>query len=216
MHQEHLMKGHNTTEQGCGFKCLSWTAVIVGTLVGLGLSFLLSLFGMAIGLAAYTTSPEGITTLVVSGFIGMAIGIMIVMFVAGWVSGFLGRPYCINCNLGVLYGFTTWSLAIVLSVILSSNMGQFMAMQYSAFTNPNSIALKISSQHNAESEPAVTTRSVSSRGAERTQVVVNDEKAAKALGKTLLLVFLLFFVGALTSSYGGYVGMNAARRKMNP
>lgn len=197
----------------CCTKSLSWTAVITGALVGIGLSFLLNLFSVAIGLTAYTTSSEGQTALAVGGFFGMAIGIMAVMFTSGWVSGYLGRRhYCqcvpgatckCNCNVGVLYGFTTWVLALILTVLLASSVSQFTSMQYESIKNTNGVAVKVSSQPGTPviaAQPAAPAKATGARAA-------SEEAASKELGKDLFLVFLLFFVGAITSSFGGYVGM---------
>ncbi|HVY53836.1 MAG TPA: hypothetical protein VHA13_04890, partial [Gammaproteobacteria bacterium] len=52
-------------------KRLSWTAVIAGALVGIGLSFLLNIFSISIGLTLIKTSAEGAVSLALGGFIGL-------------------------------------------------------------------------------------------------------------------------------------------------
>ena len=117
-------------EQGahlhCHWKRLSWTAVIVGALVGVGLTFLLALFSAAIGLSAFSMDSTGATTLAVGGFIGVVIGILVSMFLAGWVAGYLGRPYAMGRNLGVLYGFTAWCLALLLTASFAGPIGRYV------------------------------------------------------------------------------------------
>lgn len=229
MNREPLVTGQNVSCHTGQFKCLSWSAIIAGAFVAIGLGFLLNLFGIAIGLTAYTTTPEGVTTLAVGGYIGMAIGVLVVMFVAGWVSGFLGYcAGCVHCNIGALYGFVTWSLALILTILLTSSVGQFTAIQYEALTNPNSSAMRMSSMpsmnvnsnaqsvaSNAQMASSSNAMASNNKGNSSNTAQTNDEKAAKTLGKSLLLVFLLFFVGAIICCYGGYVGMDAGIRKRN-
>jgi hypothetical protein len=69
--------------------------------VGVGLSFLLNLFSIAIGLSLVTTSKEGIASLAIGGFLGLVISAIAAMFVAGTTSGYLGRSCCAKRNLGV-------------------------------------------------------------------------------------------------------------------
>jgi len=203
-------KEDNMHDHYCNVNCLSWTAIFAGALAAVGLSFLLNLFGVAIGLSVYSTSKAGIATLAIGEFFGMAIGIMVVMFFAGWLSGYLGRAHCINRHFGTLYGFTTWCLALVLSSVLVTHFGDFVNKQHNAFINANETVLKMASNASASkisdkiSVNANTktdlTQVLSSQGKEKEQV-------ANATGKSLLLTFLLFFVGAITCCYGGYVGM---------
>lgn len=185
--------------ESCSFKCLSWTAVVAGALVGIGLTFLLNLFGVAIGLTAYSTSIEGTTSLAIGGFIGMAIGIMASMFVSGWVSGYLGRKTCLYPHLGVLYGFSSWSLSLIIMVVLAGSASEFMTMQYDKVTNPSILLNKISS--------TTSTMTVTEQTKNTTVATINNEKAAKMVGKSLFLIFILFFIGAITSAFGGYIGM---------
>lgn len=201
-------KESNVHDHYCNVNCLSWTAIFAGTLIAVGLSFLLNLFGVAIGLSAYTTSTVGITTLAIGEFFGMAIGIMVIMFFAGWVSGYLGRVHCVNRHFGTLYGLTTWCLTLVLSAVLVSHFGDFVNKQHSAFINANETVLKMS-PNAAASKSSVETaiHTVAKMNTTQDSSRHDKEQAANTMGKSLLLMFLLFFVGAITCSYGGYVGM---------
>jgi len=192
----------------CNINCLSWKAIYAGTLIAVGLSFLLNLFSVAIGLSAYTTSKTGIETLAIGEFFGMAIGIMVVMFFAGWVSGYLGKAHCINRHFGTLYGLTTWCLALAVSAVLVTYFGDYVNKQHNAFINPNETVLKMASNAAASKNSVeVTARSDTKTDAAQMSSRQDKEKAANTMGKSMLLTFLLFFVGALTCSYGGYVGM---------
>lgn len=180
-------------------KCFSWSAILIGTLVGLGLSFLLNVFSIAIGLTAFTLK-ESATVFAVGGFIGFAIGVFAAMFVAGFTAGHLARPYCLKRNLGVLYGFATWSLILVFSILLSAPVAKFVT-SYSYFITDNSV--NIVRTMNA---PAVTTAATTTPEANKA-VAVDAEKSANDIGKAGLAVFFLFFLGAFASSLGGYYGV---------
>jgi pheromone shutdown protein TraB len=97
MHNEQILMEKN--EKYCSTKCISWTSIVVGALIALGLTFLLNLFSTAIGLSAYKLSG-GSSLFAIGGFLGFAIGIVATMFAAGWLAGYLGRSYCYNKNLG--------------------------------------------------------------------------------------------------------------------
>lgn len=183
-------------------KPISWTAVITGALVGIGLSFLLNLFSVAIGLSMVTTTKEGITSLAIGGFIGLLIGTIVSMFVAGFTAGFLGRLHCLKHNLGVIYGFTSWCLALILTVLLASSMANYV----SSYTNlvTHSATPTTAVIINNETAPAISTLS----STHHTDVVVNAQEATNTLGISALFIFILFFVGAAASCFGGHYGMS--------
>lgn len=183
----------------CHVRRLSWTAVIAGALIGLGLSFLLNLFSVAIGLSVVTKTHEGVVTLAVGGFIGLIIGAVVSMFVAGFAAGFLGRPYCIKRNLGVLYGFTTWCFSLILMVLLSSSMGRYIHSYSDFISNPKTT---IFTTHKVESVATVpsTTSNITT--------TIDEKKTAKSLEYSALLIFVLFFISGLASCFGGHYGMS--------
>ena len=78
------------------FKRISWTAIFVGAIVGMGLSFLLNLFGIAIGLSAFIVGSDDVIILAVGGIIGIMIGLIVSMLAAGYAAGYLSRFYCHN------------------------------------------------------------------------------------------------------------------------
>lgn len=208
-----MMDQHNTVlhppfqEHCCGIKCISWSAIVAGALVGLGLSFLLHLFGIAIGLSAFTTSKEGIIALAVGGFIGLAIGGVVTMFFAGWVAGYLGRTCCGNRHCGALYGLITWCLSLVLTVLLAAQVGQFMSTRAHALSHPTSTVMLAGTHDNASTLSLTNSADVSAQSTSTQITVVDAEKAANNLGKSLFLTFILFFIGAVSSCFGGYCGL---------
>ena len=76
----------------CHWKRFSWTAVIVGGLVGLGLIFLLCLFSTVIGLSAFSMNAEGMVTIAVAVLLG---SLLAYWYVCGRLgSGVFRSPYC--------------------------------------------------------------------------------------------------------------------------
>lgn len=186
----------------CHVKCMSWTALIVGALVGIGLSFLLNLFSVAIGLSAFTLSQDGLVTLAIGGFIGLLIGGIVSMFVAGFTAGYLGRPYCAKRNLGVVYGFGTWCLMLILSVFLTAPLGRFVSNYTAAVANNQKVTeIIVTKMPNNEAGVQASTHN----GA--TQVAVDPEKAANSMGMAAFIIFVIFFIGALACCFGGHAGM---------
>lgn len=187
-----------TGQERYSFKCISWSAIVVGALVGVGLTFLLSLFGVSIGLSLVTISNTGMISLAIGGFIGLLISTFIAMFVAGTAAGYLGRSHCVKRNLGVVYGFTAWCLAFILSVLLASHVMHYVSNYANFITNQATVSTTQNSNM-----PAVTTGQQS----DNTVVVLNTQKATNTLGYVSFLIFILFAVGALASCFGGYFGM---------
>jgi uncharacterized membrane protein len=194
--------------KSCG-GCLSWRAILAGALVAIGLSFLLNLFGVGIGLSAFAISDTKTEALALAfgGYIAMVVSVMIAMFVAGWVAGFIAHPKCPSGCHGILYGFLTWCLALILSIFLVSSMGRFMSYQYNALSNANVTNITMTSN---DASPLVS----ANVGKEHTTVAVSDEKA-KEMSKSVFLLFLLFFAGALSACFGGYSAVKRCGRICN-
>lgn len=186
----------------------SWSAVFVGTLVAIGLSFLFQLLGLSLGLAALK-DKEGITALAITGFIGMLVATFITMFIAGWVSGSLGRVYgwFSRCR-GMLYGFATWCLSLVVMVIFTSHINLFVSSSYNAMINKNPDLAKMetttSTTPSTTSTTARNTEASSTKGGATGGVT--EEKLTKALSISFLLFFILFLVGAIAAILGGVYG----------
>lgn len=199
------VKEHEVHEHAhCHHKHFSWTAVIVGAFVGIGLSFLLNLFSIAINLSLVSTTKEGMVTLAVGGFIGILIGAIVAMFVAGFTAGYLGRPYTVK-NLGPLYGFTAWCLALILTALLTSHMGRYVTAYSNFASNPSEI---IVTDNNSPAGMMPMNMVNPNNG----MPVMNAQKSINSLGMGTFLIFILFFIGALASCFGGHYGM-ACREK---
>ena len=195
----------------CGIRCISWSAIIFSALIGFGLTFLFNMFALSIGLSAFTSGPDGNTTLVVSGFVGLVAAAFVSMFIAGLISGYLGRPYCAKRNLGELYGFGTWSVVLLLTIFLVANLGQLLT-HYNYIVDRNTTTV---SYTNNQAAPLVTEQTKThADNTSNTHVTVNTEKATNAVGQATFIIFFLFFIGALASMFGGRVGMNCRRSEI--
>jgi hypothetical protein len=176
----------------CGVGCISWTAIFVGALVGVGLGFLLNLFSAAIGLSAFSTSPEGVSAFAMGGFIGFAIGVIVTMFVSGMVAGALGRHRCPQCNLGALYGFSAWVVALIFIVLLAAPAAKYVSAN----------TLMLNSHAVVVHTPT-----------EAVAAVAPTPEAAHDMAKTAFALFALFFLGAVSASLGGHYAMASCAKK---
>ena len=184
--------------------CIAWTAIFAGAFVGIGLSFLLNIFNLAIGLSVFSQLGEGgMATLAVGGLIGMLIGTIIVMFLSGLVSGYLGRTSCHKQNLGILYGFLTWVLALILTAIFAAQLGNYISTYSNEMTNPSNINLVVNSNKGAMLTKTQANGTVN----------VNVEKAVNLFSLSTFIIFILFFVGAVASCIGGYCGMSCKEKE---
>lgn len=197
------MNGNQTSADACKHhlwigKCVSWSAVVAGAFVGLGIMFLLNIFSVAIGLSVFPTTDAGGLALAVGGLIGAIIGSFAAMFVAGWVSGYLGRPFCMKRNLGVLYGFITWSLIIIATALLATTIGHYIVSYVNFIANPASF-----SGNGADAVAILTPQA-------RSGMVINI--TANNIVVNVLVLFALFYISALGACFGGHYGMTTRCR----
>lgn len=187
-------------------KCFTWKPIFAGALVAIGLTFLLNLFSVAIGLTAFSVN-EGTETLVLGGLIGTAIGIVAVMFVSGWVAGYLGNRYCNKHHLGALYGFLTWCLALIFAVFLAGHLQHYVTF-YSGAISGHGVDMTMASNVAAANVTAVKAAAMKTAAvAPAAKVAVAAEAPMKAIAISAYIIFALFFLSAFASSLGGHCGM---------
>lgn len=187
-------------------KRISWSAILTGALVGVGLSFLLNLFGVAIGLSAFSMSEHGAASLAIGGLLGLMLSTIIAMYFAGFASGYVGRFYVPKRNMGTLYGFTTWSVAVVLTALLTTHVGSYVDT-YSTSVTHNSVMVTP-----AKSMPVKMTHA--SAHEEKQQIIeVSSKEATGGMAIGAFIVFALFFVGALASCFGAHHGMSCRSKE---
>lgn len=192
-------------EQHCAtypLKRICWSAIFVGALVGVGLSFLLNLFGIAIGLSAVTVSESGGIALAVGGVVGIGIAVIISMLLAGYAAGYLGRKYAPRRNLGILYGFATWTVALLFSATITSSLSHY-ASSYSRAVMHTTIVMQQDARDDVR--PAKAT-------SDQSEVTAADVTATtKSLAYGAFTLFVLFFIGAISACVGACLGMSCDR-----
>lgn len=185
-------------------KRVSWSAIVMGALVGLGLGFLLNLFGFAIGLSAFTQPEDGAATIAIGGCLGMLIGVIVTMTAAGYTAGYFGRYHCPHRNLGIVYGFCTWTLSLILAALIAGPVTQH-AM------NLSNTATQVTQQAGG----AETIKPTGDQGAQGNQGTQNQVAQAMTQPGTwawgMFLIFVMFFIGALFSCLGAIWGMSCKR-----
>jgi hypothetical protein len=186
------------------YKRISWSAIFIGALVGVGLGFLLNIFGLAIGIAAFSLSNAGALTLTLGGLIGLIIGIIVSMGVAGYAAGYLGRLYVPRRNLGIIYGFATWSLALILSSFLAAHLSDYVMTYSEGITK----AQLVTQGSDTGVEPTAVKENSPARS--NTQNA-NLKLAPSDLAWSALIVFILFFIGAVSTCVGACYGMVCQR-----
>lgn len=201
---DHCSVSHN-------YRRICWSAILVGAFVAVGLGFLLHLYGVAIGLSVFSVSDDNATVIAYGGLIGMLLGVIASMLTAGYAAGYLGRFYCPHRNLGILYGFTTWAVALILGAVVASHMGEY-ASNYSAELSQSAPigAKNTSDAMSKKSEASKKSVSVeTSRMADKP--TVNIDASAKTLTWGAFILFILFFIGAISSCIGACWGMSCKR-----
>jgi MFS family permease len=145
-----MMNNQIVSHRDC--KCLEWKPIVAGALVIIGLTFLLNLFSVAIGLTAFTTNSDGVENLALGGLVGVAIGIVAAMFGAGWLTGYLSQRHCTKRHLGALYGFLAWCVAFLICIFAASHMHDYVNF-YTHFLSGTEV---VQIQGNAANNVAVT------------------------------------------------------------
>lgn len=175
---------------------ISWSAIIVGAFVGMGLGFLLNLFGVTIGLSAFSMSDQGAASLAIGGMLGLIISTIVSMFFGGLAAGYLGRLYVPKRNLGTVYGFTTWSVMIILTAIVTTHVGDYVN-NYSTSITKNSVTIIT-----AQPSTAKATKE------EQKASNVTPKELTGGIAAGTFIVFALFFLGAFSSCVGAHYGMS--------
>lgn len=218
--KEHYHQNGHACRHLCGIKCVSWGAIVAGALVGIGVTFLFNLFGAAIGIYVFNMT-DGMMSFAWGGLIGVLIATIISMFLAGHVAGYLGRPACARNSMGVIYGFTTWSLMLLLVIVFASYLGQYLSNFTTSLSDPATIVLATpqTAPESQQSSMAVTKKpTASSNQTQKTQTETRGQTdmsnpLANRFSVGMFIVFILFFVGALSSCIGGMCGAACSEEK---
>lgn len=185
----------NTTRQIIHY--ISWSALSAGAIAGVGLNFLMNLLALGLGLAIFSVSSSGETLFSMWGFGCFIICALCSMFITGWVAGKLTPRVLKSRAWGLLYGFLSWSLLLIFTIILITNFIQYTAF-HSNFTS-NLVEIKL--KHSSAMLTGTKAHALSN-----SPLSFNIETHKKVITLNALLTFLLFFIGAISSSLGGLIG----------
>lgn len=176
---------------------ISWSALYAGAISGVGLNFLMNLLALGLGLACFSVSAEGETRFSGWGFAAFIVTALITMFITGWIAGKLTPRVLQHRAWGLLYGFLSWSLLLIFTIILITNF-----IQYTAFhTNFTSNLIEIKLRNSAPMLTGTTSHAIPDA-----PLGINIETQKKVITLNALLTFLLFFIGAVASALGGLKG----------
>ena len=188
---------------------ICWSAIFAGAIVGLGLGFLLQLYGIAIGLSAFSSGSVGAATIAIGGLIGLLIGVIVAMGAAGYVAGYLGRFHYGHNHGGVIYGFVTWGVALLLSALFYLPLSHYAA---EATEGMNSTEVVNHYGNLAQGGDANAKNVVITSKNEKTVVNQSEVKISpRTLTGSSWIVFGLFFIGALASCIGACYGMGCRK-----
>lgn len=175
---------------------VSWTAIFSAAVVGVGVNFLLNLFSLALGISSFSVKAIGQTLFSFIGFSGFLLSAMIAMFITGWLSGRLS-PTVLPRRWGVVYGFLAWSVLLIITIILITNMIQYMAF-HTNFTS-NLVSIKLTNNSPMLTETAAHLM-------QNSPLSFNVETHQKVIVLNAWLTFILFFTGTIASCVGGFIG----------
>ena len=117
-------------------RSVSWGAIIAGSLIGVGTMIVLSLFGVALGLAVADPAEAGSNLGAVG--IGSAIWFVLSQLVALFVGGYAASRLSavLGSQKAMLHGATVWALATVALVYLAtSTASSIVSTGFSALSN---------------------------------------------------------------------------------
>ncbi|MGI9114383.1 MAG: hypothetical protein DLM52_08340 [Chthoniobacterales bacterium] len=98
------------------FARISWGAIFAGAIIALATQLVLTLIGMAIGLATVSPATGGTpsgTALGVGATVWLLLSSLISLFLGGYISARLGGTFN-----GWLHGLTTWGVVTMLTIML--------------------------------------------------------------------------------------------------
>lgn len=205
-------KSEGKSESSCN-KCLSWSGIFAGMMVAIGLTILFDLLTQGMGISLFGKDEHGMQTLVFGGFAWALIGVYVVLFLAGAVSGHLAGCGChTSCCKSMLYGMLTWCSYTVASIIILALLAVTPASSFfkSAFVHQSDAAVATVHPAKEVAVPAKSSAKKAPAAAVETEVKVDD---AHKVGFATLAGFLIALSGIIGSCIGAYYGMRKCCKK---
>lgn len=190
-------------------KCISWTAILVGALIALGLGLLFGLLGAVIGLNSLKTVNNGSVVLAFGGMLGIIVCVIVATTISGYIAGHLGRLYCSQHHFGIIYGLTTWVSSLILGAAISGILSQNVV----AYSNLARTVVAIPVPITQITTPVGSTKISSSTENGENVTIVEVKVTPADLASGAFWAFLLFFLGAVFSCIGACWGMNCCSKK---
>jgi hypothetical protein len=128
------------------------------------------------------------------------------MLAAGYAAGYLGRLHCPQRNLGIVYGFTTWSVAVVFSAVIGAQISSYVT----SYSNAISHSVFVTSQDKTNPSATLTDNTTPS-AVNKAQKTIKVTASPNSLAWGAFSVFAIFFIGALASCVGACWGMSCKR-----
>lgn len=194
-----------------------WGAVIAGVLIAIVTQWLLSLFGLAVGLTAFTPG-QPLTSLGIGSGVWLVISTLISVFLGAWAtSWFATALYRAD---GILHGILTWCLFMVITLFLiGSGVGNLVGGAFNLISS----AVTGASQGVATeaTKPGGTTglqqrigQMVPQQGMQPGErlTAAEVEQAADVAASVAWWGFIALLLSLIAGALGGLVGTRSVRR----
>ena len=195
---------------------VNWSAIFAGALVGVGLGFLLHLYSIAINLSVFSASPSNASVIAIGGLLGMIICVIVTMLLAGFVAGYLGRYHYHHIKGGLIYGFITWSLILLISVLIAGPLIHYEMKYGQSLVEANNFKTNATNlpSATANGNPNISNNTLSANNvAPVNNNILPTPLTAKQITWAGWIIFVLFFLGALFCCIGACYGMTCKREE---
>jgi hypothetical protein len=209
--KEFSMENHLVVDKDCKScskncrRSFSWSGVIAGALIGIGLSFICNLFAFSIGVSVFTNPSTEPQSMAIGGMICLVIISIFTMGTAGWVAGYLSHPKCLHRDMGVIHGFSAWCVVLLAMVLMGGHVERFISHNVAELYHAP-VVNEMDMSHQPATDAASNTSTASSADA------AHQADVAKKVATGAFLLFVLSFLGALASCAGGHWGARSCEK----
>lgn len=200
---------------------VSWGGILCGSIIVLGLQFLFTLLGSAIGLSAFNLETGASPGAAAGAGIYLFITMLVSFFIGGYTSmRFAGSRFRVNA---ALHGVMVWAIVAALTAfafgtgvgaLLKSGMnmaGQIPSSVDITIVHPNSPPTQGEHKPGMRPAPPVVDQQQQQILKEKARQAAGTARKAAAGGTWYL--FVTFFCGLITAAAGGSFGGSYFHRK---